>query len=177
MMSLKRSLFLAFAVCVLVFVAVPGSAADDPPLRRPDAALAPQDVVSIQVEALQHNDRPGPDAGIRQTWALAHPDNQRMTGPLSRFARLLRSPGYAVLLNHRSHRIEPGPRTADQALFRVRIIGSDGLAYVFIWVLRPAEVDGETVWLTTSVTQARALGERLTRSGHPVPVEASRLHG
>lgn len=163
-----------FGLCLLWLLVLSAVSAQEAVPRQPDASLAPQDVVGIQIEALRNNDQPSPDAGIRQTWALAHPDNQRMTGPLPRFARLLRSPGYAVLLNHRSHRIEPGPQTEDQALFYVRIIGSDGLAYAFVWVLRPAEVDGETVWLTTSVTQARVLGERLTETRPPVPVEASR---
>ena len=51
----------------------------------PDPALAPEDVVAIQLAALQNNDNPTANAGIRQTFALAHPDNRRLTGPLARF--------------------------------------------------------------------------------------------
>ena len=31
------------------------------------------------------NNYPNKDAGIKQTWEFAHPNNQRITGPLERF--------------------------------------------------------------------------------------------
>ena len=53
----------------------------------PDPALSPAEVIAIQLSALQANDTPGPDAGIAQTFAFAHPDNRRVTGPLPRLRR------------------------------------------------------------------------------------------
>jgi hypothetical protein len=57
----------------------------------PNAVLAPEEVVLTQLRALQNNDDPEPDAGIKQTFALAHPDNQRVTGPVERFAMMIRA--------------------------------------------------------------------------------------
>ena len=83
-------------------MAAPLWAAD---LREPDPALSPADVVAIQLNALQTNDTPETDAGIAQTWAFAHPDNKRVTGPLPRFAQMIKGPLYQILLGHRSHEI------------------------------------------------------------------------
>jgi hypothetical protein len=54
----------------------------------PDANLAPERVVQIQLEALQRND----SQGIAQTWAFAHPVNKKVTGPLERFESMIKSP-------------------------------------------------------------------------------------
>ena len=71
-------------VALALLVAAPSWAAD---LLRPDPALSPAEVVAIQLDALQTNDTPEADAGIAQTWAFAHPDNKRVTGPLPRLRR------------------------------------------------------------------------------------------
>ena len=84
------------------FVASPSFAAE----VLPDPALSPAEVIAIQLSALQANDRPQPDAGIAQTFAFAHPDNRRVTGPLPRFAQMIKGPRYELLLNHRSHEIK-----------------------------------------------------------------------
>jgi hypothetical protein len=71
-----------------------------PALVRPSPQLSAAEVVTIQLEALQHNDEPYIDAGIAQSWLLAHPANKRVTGPYSRFADMLRSPAFAAILDH-----------------------------------------------------------------------------
>ena len=71
----------------------------------PNPDIAPAEVIAIQLNGLQYNDMPDADAGIRQTWAFAHPRNRAMTGPLPRFAMMLKGPGYDIMLNHASHQI------------------------------------------------------------------------
>ena len=46
------------------------------------------------------------DYGIEQTWAFAHPDNQRYTGPLEKFKIMLKGKAYSMLLNHKDHNIK-----------------------------------------------------------------------
>ena len=58
----------------------------------PNPDIAPAEVIAIQLNGLQYNDSPETDAGIRQTWAFAHPRNRAMTGPLPRFASMLKGP-------------------------------------------------------------------------------------
>ena len=50
-------------IALLVVLAAPVGAIHLPQTE-PDPSLSPQDVVSIQIEALQHNDTPYEDRGI-----------------------------------------------------------------------------------------------------------------
>ncbi len=53
----------------------------------PDSKHSAQEVVEIQLLGLQ---AAGMDrrAGIEQVWRFAHPDNRKVTGPITRFSRL-----------------------------------------------------------------------------------------
>lgn len=121
--------------------------------REPHPGLAPQAVVEIQLRALQRNDDPVPDAGIARTWAFAHPDNKRMTGPLHRFTAMLKGPQYGMLLNHRAYRVEPVYRTAGLAVFRVRVVSADGTPVSLEWrvaLVREGPYAG--AWMTVGVS-------------------------
>ena len=63
----------------LFFFAASISNAD---LIRPEPSLKPLDVVLIQLNSLKNNNIPYKDAGIKQTWEFAHPNNKKITGPL-----------------------------------------------------------------------------------------------
>ena len=64
----------------------------------PEPELKPNDVVSLQLLAMQQND--DSDFGIEVTFRFASPSNKIQTGPLKRFIRLVRNPSYSPLLNH-----------------------------------------------------------------------------
>ena len=64
----------------------------------PEPELKPNDVVRIQLLAMQQND--DNDFGIKVTFRFASPSNKIQTGPLKRFIRLVRNPSYRPLLNH-----------------------------------------------------------------------------
>ena len=64
----------------------------------PDPELKPNDVVKLQLLAMQQND--DSDFGIEVTFRFASPSNKIQTGPLKRFISLVRSPSYRPLLNH-----------------------------------------------------------------------------
>lgn len=141
-------LSLIFSVFLL-----PGSAATagDRPVPGPD--LAPERVVEIQLDALQHNDEPHEDAGIRQTWAFAHPANKAMTGPLERFTAMIKSPAYRMLVNHREHAIKRVAATADLVLLAVAVTPASGPIVFYQWQLgkvRSGELEG--AWMTIAVS-------------------------
>ncbi len=135
---------------------------------RPGVLLSPspersaQEVVGIQLEALRYNDTPTRDAGIEQVWAFAHPRNRVITGPLSRFSRMLRGPGYSVLVNHRVHEITEIRVGETQAAFAVRVLAREGGFFRFLWRLEKVELPAGQVWMTTAVTPAEQTGEQLT---------------
>jgi hypothetical protein len=151
-----RSSLLAAAVLVIT---IPSWAAD---VRMPEPALSPAEVVEIQLTALQANDAPEIDAGIAQTWAFAHPDNKRMTGPLPRFARMIKGPLYGILLNHRSHEVEEVSRTEDEAVFAVTVTSQLGEVAVYRWsVAKVADGEDAGAWMTVAVSPPVRAGEAI----------------
>ena len=143
----------------LLAMAAPLWAAD---LREPDPALSPADVVAIQLNALQTNDMPGTDAGIAQTWAFAHPDNKRVTGPLPRFAQMIKGPLYQVLLGHRSHEIREVLATDDQVDFAVTVTSQTGEVVGCQWsVAKAAGGENAGAWMTLSVSPPLPIGEAI----------------
>ncbi|AGY92809.1 hypothetical protein SPICUR_09450 [Spiribacter curvatus] len=133
--------------------------ASEPATPGPD--LTAREVVDIQLQALSDNDSPTPDAGIEQVWAFAHPDNRSVTGPLPRFKRMLKGPGYGVLINHASAEIITLDEGRGRALYRVRVRDCDGGFYRFRWRLERASLDAGEAWMTTGVTPARDTGEQM----------------
>ena len=129
-------------------------------LRSPDTGLNPIDVVAIQLEALRMNDKPYSDAGIAQTWAFAHPDNKRITGPLERFSRMLKSDPFRILIDHKEHAIEPVAKTETEALFAVRVVATDGREYGYRWnVSKVISGTFAGAWMTSAVSNPVLLGE------------------
>jgi hypothetical protein len=103
--------------------------ADQLPQTKPDPSLSPQDVVSIQIEALRNNDTPYENRGIEVTFNFASPANKRMTGPIERFATMVRNPIYAPMINHQTARYGKLMIEGDIASIDVILISEDG-AYV-----------------------------------------------
>jgi Domain of unknown function (DUF4864) len=131
-------------------------------VRTPDPALSPAEVVEIQLTALQANDAPQTDAGIAQTWAFAHPDNKRMTGPLPRFAEMIKGPLYRILLNHRSHEVQEVSRTDDEAVFAVTITSQTSEVVVYRWsVAKVADGEDAGAWMTIAVSPPIPVGEAI----------------
>lgn len=140
-----------FAILVVLSVPV---GADHLPQTEPDPLLSPQDVVSIQIEALQQNDTPYQDRGIEITFNFASPANKRMTGPLERFTGMLHNPTYAPMINHRNAKYENLMVEADIARIDVVIISREGeyLGYRFI-LSRQRGSRYEGSWMTDAVMQ------------------------
>lgn len=160
-MTVQR--FRLIALVWLCFAGLPMAAfqaakAED--LITADPAITPLEVVSIQLSALQANDDPSVDHGIRQTWAFAHPDNRRVTGPLARFASMMRSPAYEMLINHRQHTITPWNEARDWVEFKVLIEDSRGRALSFYWVVKKVD-EGEFTgsWMTSAVSAPSLVGQ------------------
>jgi hypothetical protein len=127
---------------------------------RPDPAFSAKKVVSIQLMALKRNDTPEADAGIRQTWAFAHPANRRITGPYPRFKRMIEMPSYAPLLGHRRHMIERVSKSGDVARFAVTVTARTGKVYAYQWEVRKI-ADGQYAgaWATTAVSPPMDAGD------------------
>lgn len=118
----------------------------------PDASDDPERVVALQLEGLATNDHPFADAGIAVAYNFASPANRRATGPFDRFARMVKGPRYAPMVDHVEATTGPMKRNGNTAEQRVTLTGPDGRTVTYTFGLsndREGELDG--YWLTDRV--------------------------
>ncbi len=140
-----------WVTALLVVLAAPVGATRFPQTE-PDPSLSPQDVVSIQIEALRNNDTPYQDRGIEVTFNFASPANKRMTGPLERLKVMVRNPVYGPMINHRSAEYRNVRVEGDVAQIDVILNSNEGqyLGYRFI-LSRQHGNEYEGSWMTDAV--------------------------
>ncbi len=119
---------------------------------QPNPDLTPDQVVKIQLEALQNNDLTENNAGIRISFNFASPGNQEITGPVENFIKLAKSSAYRALIGFEraefSRLIVEG-RTARQV---VKIIHTHGESALYLFVLsQQDEVRYRDCWMTDAV--------------------------
>ena len=124
-------------------------------LKKPNILIVPEEVVKIQLSALQNNNMPYEDAGIEQTWEFAHPSNRVFTGPLERFKSMMYSPSYSIMLDHETHEIIKVKLEANTAYFFIELTDKQGDLFGFEWILNKVTNVGmyKNCWMTTSVSQ------------------------
>ena len=150
--ALSSPLFLGLLVAV---------AFADPPTTRPldnspspDPKYSAQDVVKIQLQALQHNDQPAPDSGIAVAFRFASPSNQKITGPLDRFIKMVKSPMYAPMVNCKSIELGDTHQVGSDAQQLVHVTTADGQDAFFIFILQKQEDgDFQNCWMTNGVVR------------------------
>ena len=120
------------------------------PGPEPSPQLSPQQVVKIQMEAMKGNDER--DGGIAVVFKFASPANQQTTGPLERFAKMVRAPAYLPMLNCKS--VEYGwPQVrGGQARVLVKVVGEGGDVALYWFVLsRQDDAPYKDCWMTDGV--------------------------
>ena len=120
----------------------------------PKPELTPGEVVEIQVEALQYNDRPTKDAGIATTFQFASPSNREATGPLERFTRIVKGPSYRPMIGHRVAGYGPVLERDGLAARVVTIVDADGQAIDYQFRLSKDPKSG--CWFTDGVAPVPA---------------------
>ena len=143
---------------LLIFISI--SKAD---LLKPNKDILPSEVVKIQLIGLQNNDSDFKDGGIEQTWNFAHPNNKRVTGPLSNFKMMIKSDSYGMMINHLSHTITELGSSDKWAQFEVIILDKDKIYHKFNWQVEKYTLDGilKDCWLTTMVSSPIPLGSSI----------------
>ena len=120
-------------------------------LAKPNKKLDPYDVVKIQLEALQNNNKD--DNGIKQTWLFAHPDNKKITGPYERFRIMIYGEQYKFLLNHSSHKINLITNSANKFIYRIEILSDKKQLFFYEWhVQKGSEENCKNCWFTSAVS-------------------------
>tara|TARA_B100001175_G_scaffold282227_1_gene261186 strand:+ start:1211 stop:1696 length:486 start_codon:yes stop_codon:yes gene_type:complete len=147
-----------FLRIILVFLLLLNSSYAD--IVKPSTNIGPKEVVKIQLSALMKNDLPKKDNGIIQTWQFAHPNNQKVTGPIERFKNMLKTDSFSMLLNHSTHEIIEVYKSSKVATFEVTVLDNEKKYYRFKWQVEKYTREGslKNCWLTTAVSQPMPLG-------------------
>lgn len=145
---------------LITFVYFNSSFAD---VLKPSVNIDPKQVVVIQLNALMKNDSPYKDRGIEQTWEFAHPNNQRMTGPLDRFKRMLKGASYSMLIDHKENTVTEIYKSSTMATYEVVVLDKDKQYFKFKWKVEKNNKDGNLLdcWLTTAVSQPIPMGSSI----------------
>ena len=124
-------------------------------LLKPNPSIKPEEVISIQLLALQNNGVPFNNAGITQTWEFAHPSNRQYTGPLEKFILMMYSPSYIIMLEHQFHKIISISQEDDIAFFFIELTDKPGNKFGFQWTLQKVLTEGNYIncWMTVGVSQ------------------------
>ena len=130
-------------------------------LLKPNPSIKPEEVISIQLLALQNNSVPFNNAGITQTWEFAHPSNRQYTGPLEKFILMMNSPSYIIMLEHQFHKIIPVSQENDIAFFFIELTDKPGNKFGFQWTLEKVSLEGNYLncWMTIGVSRPMPLAK------------------
>lgn len=98
----------------------------------PHSDYSAEQVVKIVIEALQTNDESNNDDGIATVFNFASPGNRSNTGPLPRFARMIKR-AFPDMLNHSGARYDPMELSGDKAVQAVWLLtpSGDEVGYAF----------------------------------------------
>ena len=157
---MSKKLLILFKVFIISLIFIPNSKAE---LIKPSNNIKPAEVIKIQLIGLQQNDLVYKDSGIEQTWNFAHPNNKKVTGPLSNFKRMIKGDIYQMMINHLSHTVTELASSDKWAQFEVIILDKNKIYHKFNWQVEKYTKDGDLkdCWLTTMVSNPIPLGSSI----------------
>jgi hypothetical protein len=93
------------------------------------------------------------EVSLVQCYCLASPANRVMTGPLNRFAAMVRQPQYEALVLAEHSLVGPPVMRGDQAAVLVTVVDANRRASVFRFVLSKQQKEPfDGCWMTDAVT-------------------------
>ena len=140
--------------CVGVVTAALPLLAQDPvqpaAVVQPSPKLSPEDVVRAQITALS---AAGPiPSRIERCYRFASPANRTHTGPIQRFAALIQSPSYVVLLDAKHFQVGRAKVNGREAHLLVTVIDANGNLCLFRCFLSKQTAAPYTdCWMTDAV--------------------------
>lgn len=127
-----------------------------PYIFEPSPDLSPDDVVKIQLDALQNNDLMRDNEGIRLAFRFASPQNQQVTGPIERFIDIIKGGDYAPMVGFERAEVGVMLVLGDYAQQRVRVINRRRGNATYIFTLsRQHEPPYSGCWMTDAVLRER----------------------
>jgi hypothetical protein len=120
-------------------------AAEESDALSPDPRYTPDQVVRIQLEALQRND-------IETTFEFASPANRAQTGPLERFVQMIEGSLYSPMIGSLAIEYLPIEMQDENARQRVRLTAETGEKIVYVFYLsKQVGSPYDDCWMTDAV--------------------------
>lgn len=121
---------------------------------QPEPTMGPQEVVDLQMKAMQRNNYPYENHGIEIAYRFASPANKENTGPIQRFTQMVNNDMYHSLLNARQYGLDAIEIDGNVAVQKVTLIDEQDQPVVYYFQLSKQE-EGEykNCWLTDGVVR------------------------
>ncbi len=148
-----NSFRILYSLFIYILISIPFSSTFSQSIVSPSPEITPLQVVEIQLFALQSND-PKSDLGILQTWEFAHPRNKNATGPYNRFAAMIRSPAYLILLNNKNFETKEISNDGTKSEVAVKIDSKNNKFFAYLWTLEKISDESKLngSWMTVGVS-------------------------
>ena len=162
--AMSTSLLALAALLAATFVVA--AVADRGPTPDPDPSpeWTAAEVIRFQVEALQRNDEPYPNAGIATAFEFASPGNKAATGPLDRFTEMVHGPAYRDMLGFERAEYGMVKTDGDLAVQEVTLVHADGRRATYLFgVSRQSGGAYDGCWMTDAVVPRETPLDGVTR--------------
>ncbi len=119
---------------------------------KPSKSFTPQEVVQIQIKALQQNDKS--DSGIITVFNFSSPASKMRVGPIEHFRLMVRDPSYKPMLNFKTYQKGNMVITGKSAYQLVVLTteNNEKAAYLFM-LARQSKGHYKGCWLTVGVVR------------------------
>ncbi|GHA67015.1 DUF4864 domain-containing protein [Pontibacter akesuensis] len=119
---------------------------------KPDKALSAEQVINIQLRALQQNDRA--DSGVITVFNFSSPLNRMHLGPLEHFRLMVRDPSYRPMLNFKSYKKGQLVISGKTAYQLVVLEAHDGQQEAFMFILAKQRKGAyKDCWMTEGIAR------------------------
>ncbi|GAB3823295.1 DUF4864 domain-containing protein [Pontibacter rugosus] len=119
---------------------------------KPDKTLSAEEVINIQLRALQQNDKT--DSGVITVFNFSSPVNRMHLGPLEHFRLMVRDPAYRPMLNFKSHKKGQLVVSGKSAYQLVVIESPDGQQEAFMFILaKQRKGNYKDCWMTEGIAR------------------------
>tara|TARA_A100001011_G_scaffold317485_1_gene336851 strand:+ start:547 stop:1014 length:468 start_codon:yes stop_codon:yes gene_type:complete len=120
-------------------------------LVKPSTKFTGYQVLQLQLQSLKNNSKLGNDRGIEQVYMFAHPENKKITGPIKKFKKMIKSDAYSIFLDHNESKVGLVHQDQIHEIYLVKVTKNSS-SRNFLWTLITYIDDNKnSFWYTVNV--------------------------
>ena len=116
------------------------------------------EVILIQILDAYRSFSSNPDESLDIIWNFAHPNNQSVTGPRERFALMLTSEPYDLIIDLKDYSYKVIFESDENIHYEVNFINQNNSYLVLTWVFEKTLCNNKPCWRTIGVSEPQFLG-------------------